>query len=99
MIDNEELRSIAAKASCQAEDRAGIQVTANRIPHSMANPKGSSWAKLQRLPRDLVGTLGFAWGWRGRTMKSLMCTWTWTRQDACGHRSISGGLVAIGGEF
>ena len=102
-LDKQEVtmfRRLAATANFLAMDRADIQHAVQLICRDMSDPRVSSWAKLKRLARYLLGVPRFVLTFSNREFDLIE---VYTESDWAGERSTrrstSGGMVTTGGSL
>ena len=103
LLDAEEgtaFRRLAARANYLAADRADIAYAVKGLCRDMSAPKVSSWRKLKRLARYLVGTKRLVLRYPRQNMQEPVID-VYTDSDWAGckrtRKSTSGGMCCIGG--
>ena len=91
-------RQITARANYLAQDRPDIMYAVKEVCRHMSKPTGSSWAKLKRLGRYLIGRerCVIRYPWQGE--ETLISGYTDSDWGGCQRTglSTSGGLVRVG---
>ena len=93
-----EFRAIVARINYMASDMPDVQFACKEVCREMSSPTRSSWAKLKRLGRYLVGRPRVLWRF---PWKEEVGEWkVYTDSDWAGEvktrKSTSGGLIALG---